>query len=68
MSHRPGSTDMPSVEITSKSAGTASVPTWPTAAIRSPRTSTTELRIGGPPKPSMSVPPTSAMGFADCVA
>ena len=47
MSQRPGSTDMPSVEITSAPAGTASVPTCPTAVIRSPSTSITELRIGG---------------------
>ncbi len=43
MSHRPGSTDIPSVEITSAPAGTASVPTMPTAVMRSPDISTTLL-------------------------
>ena len=41
MSHSPGSTLMPSVEITSAPAGTASEPTWPTARMRSPSTMTT---------------------------
>ena len=36
MSQRPGSTVMPSVEMTSAPGGTASDPTWPTATIRSP--------------------------------
>src|SRR5262245_37593475 len=60
MSQRPGSTVMPSVEITSAPAGTARAPTCPTAAIRSPSMRTTLFRMGGPAKPSTSVPPTSA--------
>ena len=44
MSHRPGSTLMPSVEITSAPAGIASAPCTPTAVMRSPSISTTLLR------------------------
>ena len=60
MSQSPGRTVMPSVEITSAPGGTASTPTCPTAEMRSPSMRTTLLRIGLPPKPSTSVPPTSA--------
>ena len=60
MSHKPGSTVMPSVEMTSAPFGTASVPTWPTAEILSPSMRMTLFWIGGPAKPSTSVPPTSA--------
>src|SRR5687767_7922690 len=60
MSHSPGSTDIPSVEITSAPAGTASEPTWPTAVMRSPSTRMTLFLIGTPPNPSINVPPTSA--------
>src|SRR5687768_369215 len=60
MSHNPGSTLMPSVEITSAPDGMASAPCTPTAVIRSPSIRITLLRTGRPPKPSMSVPPTSA--------
>jgi len=52
--------------MTSAPAGTASVPTWPTALIRSPSMTTTLFRRGGPPKPSISVPPTSALSGAPC--
>ena len=55
----PGSTVMPSVEITSAPAGTCSEPTWPTARMRSPSTRTTLFWSGRLPLPSMSVPPTS---------
>ena len=60
MSHSPGSTLMPSVEITSAPAGIASVPCTPTAEMRSPSIRMTLFRTGRPPKPSISVPPTSA--------
>ncbi len=68
MSQRPGSTLMPSVEITSAPGGTGSVSTVPTAEIRSPSTRMTLLRIGRPPYPSISVPPTSAFTLALAVA
>src|SRR5689334_13762514 len=62
MSHRPGSTVIPSVGMISAPEGTARVPTWPTAAILSPSMRITLFWIGGPPKPSINVPPTSAFG------
>src|SRR5262245_6246905 len=61
MSQSPGSTVMPSVEIASAPAGTASDPTCPTARIRSPSMITTLFWIGLLPLPSTSVPPTSAL-------
>ena len=64
MSQSPGRTLIPSVEITSVPAGTGSVPTVPTFVMRSPSMRMTLLRMGGPPNPSMSVPPTSATAFA----
>src|SRR6266545_1816339 len=63
MSQRPGSTVIPSVEITSAPEGTASVPSCPTAEILSPSIRMTLFWIGGPAKPSTSVPPTSAFIF-----
>src|SRR6266550_2056929 len=65
MSHRPGSTDIPSVEITWYPAGTGLDSTVPTAVIRSPSMRMTELRIVRPPLPSINVPPTSAI-LRDC--
>ena len=49
MSHRPGSTSMPSVETTVAPAGTGSVATVPMAVMRSPSTRITLLANGGPP-------------------
>src|SRR5687767_10453910 len=66
MSHSPGSTLMPSVEMTSAPPGTGRVPTVPTARMRSPSITITLLRSGGPPCPSMSVPPTSALTRPVC--
>ena len=66
MSHRPGSTLMPSVEMTSAPRGMASMPTCPTALMRSPSIMMTLLRRGFPPNPSMSVPPTRALSFPVC--
>src|SRR5262249_25832440 len=63
MSQSPGKTVMPSVEIRSYSLGTWSVATVPTRSMRSPRTSMTLSRRGGAPLPSMSMPPTSAIGL-----
>ena len=51
---------MPAVETTLNPAGTASESTVPTALIRSPSMSTTLWSSGGPPKPSIKRPPTSA--------
>src|SRR4028118_2222025 len=61
MSQRPGSTLIPSVEITSAPSGIATSPTRPTALIRSPSISTTLFSSGRPPWPSISRPPTSAL-------
>src|SRR4051812_10749746 len=61
MSQRPGITVMPSVEMISAPSGTASVPTWPTAEVFSPSMRMTLFWIGGPAKPSTSVPPTMAL-------
>ncbi len=55
---------MPSVEITSASLGTARVPTWPMAVMRSLSIRMTLFASGGPPKPSINRPPTSAVGSA----
>ena len=52
---------MPSVETTSAPAGIATSPCRPTAVIRSPSITTTLSSSGGPPKPSISRPPTSAL-------
>ena len=49
MSQSPGSTLIPSVEITVAPGGIASSPARPTARIRSPSISTTLFSSGAPP-------------------
>ena len=67
-SQRPGSTSMPSVEMTSASFGTSSFPTCPMAVMRSFSTRMTLFASGGPPKPSIRRPPTSAVRPAEAEA
>src|SRR5688572_20126798 len=66
MSHSPGSTVMPSVEMTFAPSGTRNVSTVPTARTRSPSMRMTLSRIGSRSVPSTSVPPTSAVTGPAC--
>jgi len=54
------------VDTRSYSLGTGSDVSVPMRSMRSPRMSTTLLRTGTVPVPSINVPPTSAIGFCDC--
>src|SRR5690349_7708922 len=60
MSHRPGRTLMPSVEITWAPSGIGTWPIRPTASMRSPLRMITLSSTGGPPWPSIRRPPTRA--------
>jgi hypothetical protein len=50
--------------MTSASGGTSSAPTVPMRVMRSPSMMMTLFASGGPPKPSIKRPPTSAIGRA----
>ena len=66
ISQSPGSTVIPSVEMTSAFCGTDNVSIVPTALIFSPSIIITLFLIGVEPNPSIKVPPTKALRLFCC--
>src|SRR5262245_40808668 len=56
----PGTTYLPAASMTVAPAGTRTDDLGPIAVMRCPVTTTIASRIGGPPFPSITVPPTIA--------
>src|SRR6516225_12022715 len=65
----PGTIQRPRASIWLAPDGTATAPRGPAAAMRPASTTTIASATGGPPLPSMSVPPTMAIvGAVGCAA